>query len=131
MPKTRALVSTIPLTEQRASIAAEKPTKHINRNNGRYLRDEAGCLLVILHGRRVSINESPDNHALAGLMQNVCQITTVSPVARAAARLPARYDRFWIWTRKIEHVHVGRAVRVREDTIEKLIATGTVPARAA
>ncbi len=37
--------------------------------------------------------------------------------------------RFWIWTRKIEHVKVGRAVRLREDTIQELILRGTVPAR--
>lgn len=39
--------------------------------------------------------------------------------------------RFWIWTRKIEHVKVGRAVRVREDTIQQLIRAGTIPARRA
>ena len=37
--------------------------------------------------------------------------------------------RFWIWTRKIEHVKVGRAVRVKEATIEAVIESGTVPAR--
>ena len=37
--------------------------------------------------------------------------------------------RFWIWTRKIESVRVGRAVRLREETIEQLIERGTVPAR--
>ena len=37
--------------------------------------------------------------------------------------------RFWIWTRKIEHVKVGRAVRLREETIKELIQKGTVPAR--
>ncbi|MGO4885149.1 MAG: excisionase family DNA-binding protein [Bryobacteraceae bacterium] len=36
--------------------------------------------------------------------------------------------RFWVWTRKIEHVKVGRAVRLREDTIQGLIDRGTVPA---
>jgi excisionase family DNA binding protein len=35
--------------------------------------------------------------------------------------------RFWIWTRKIEYVKIGRAVRLREDTIQKLIERGTVP----
>lgn len=37
--------------------------------------------------------------------------------------------RFWVWQRKIETVRVGRAVRVREDTIRELIQQGTVPAR--
>ncbi len=38
--------------------------------------------------------------------------------------------RFWVWQRKIETVRVGRAVRVREDAINRLIEQGTVPARA-
>ena len=36
--------------------------------------------------------------------------------------------RFWIYTRKIDHVKVGRAVRLREDTIQDLVERGTVPA---
>jgi excisionase family DNA binding protein len=39
--------------------------------------------------------------------------------------------RFWIWTRKIEHVKVGRAVRLKEATVQFLIEQGTVPARLA
>jgi excisionase family DNA binding protein len=52
-------------------------------------------------------------------------------IAEAAERLrlkPATM-RFWIWTRRIEHVKVGRAVRLREDTIEQIIEHGTVPAK--
>jgi excisionase family DNA binding protein len=52
-------------------------------------------------------------------------------VPEAASRLglkPATV-RFWIWTRKLAHVKVGRAVRIREDTIQGLIEKGTVPAR--
>jgi excisionase family DNA binding protein len=37
--------------------------------------------------------------------------------------------RFWIWARKIEHVKVGRSVRIREDTVQELIERGTIPAR--
>jgi excisionase family DNA binding protein len=37
--------------------------------------------------------------------------------------------RFWVWQRKIEVVRIGRAVRVREDTIKRLIEEGTVPAK--
>jgi excisionase family DNA binding protein len=36
--------------------------------------------------------------------------------------------RFWIWTRRIDHVKVGRAVRLREDTIQEVIEQGMVPA---
>lgn len=52
-------------------------------------------------------------------------------VREAAAQLglkPATI-RFWIWTRKLAHVKVGRAVRVREETIKDLIERGTVPER--
>jgi excisionase family DNA binding protein len=52
-------------------------------------------------------------------------------IAEASERLglkPATM-RSWIWTRKIEHVHVGRCVRLREDTISQLIERGTVPAQ--
>ena len=37
--------------------------------------------------------------------------------------------RFWVWQRKIEIVRVGRAVRVSEDTVKRLIEDGTVPAK--
>jgi excisionase family DNA binding protein len=37
--------------------------------------------------------------------------------------------RFWIWTRRIEHVKVGRAVRVKEATVQAVIEHGTVPAQ--
>jgi excisionase family DNA binding protein len=52
-------------------------------------------------------------------------------VEEAASRLglqPATL-RFWIWTRKIEYVKIGRAVRVNEDTVGALIDEGTVPAQ--
>ena len=49
----------------------------------------------------------------------------------AAERLGLKLStlRFWVWQRKIEVVRVGRAVRVREDAIERLIEDGTVPAK--
>lgn len=56
------------------------------------------------------------------------RLLTISEASERLGLKPATM-RFWIWTRKIEHVKVGRAVRVREDTIEQLIQRGTVPAR--
>jgi excisionase family DNA binding protein len=49
----------------------------------------------------------------------------------AADRLGLKLStlRFWIWQRRIEVVRIGRAVRVREDTITRLIEDGTVPAK--
>ncbi len=37
--------------------------------------------------------------------------------------------RYWVWSGKIEYVKVGRAVRLSEQSIQKLIDRGTVPAR--
>jgi excisionase family DNA binding protein len=37
--------------------------------------------------------------------------------------------RFWVWQRKIEAVRVGRAVRISEAVIHRIIERGTVPAR--
>jgi len=39
--------------------------------------------------------------------------------------------RFWVWQQRIETVRVGRAVRIREDTVNRIIEQGTIPARAA
>jgi excisionase family DNA binding protein len=52
-------------------------------------------------------------------------------VPQAASRLGLREStlRFWIWTRKIDYVKVGRAVRVSTEMIDALIEAGTVPAR--
>jgi excisionase family DNA binding protein len=52
-------------------------------------------------------------------------------IPEAAQRLSLRPKtlRFWVWTRKIEFVKVGRSVRLREDAIERLIEQGTIPAK--
>lgn len=36
--------------------------------------------------------------------------------------------RQWIWRREIEYVHIGRAVCIPQDALDRLIDTGTVPA---
>jgi excisionase family DNA binding protein len=33
----------------------------------------------------------------------------------------------WIWQGTIEYVKVGRAVRIKQETIERLISDGTAP----
>jgi excisionase family DNA binding protein len=55
--------------------------------------------------------------------------TRLLTIAEASERLGLKPKtvRFWIWTRKIEHVHVGRAVRIREDTVQRIIEQGTIP----
>jgi len=54
-------------------------------------------------------------------------------LTEAAERLGLKVAtlRFWVWQRRIEIVRVGRAVRVREDVVKRLIEQGTVPARRA
>lgn len=51
------------------------------------------------------------------------------PEAAERLRLRPKTLRFWIWTRKIEFVKVGRSVRLREDAVERLIEQGTIPAK--
>lgn len=36
--------------------------------------------------------------------------------------------RGWVWRREIAYVKIGRAVRIADETIEKIIERGTVPA---
>lgn len=56
------------------------------------------------------------------------QLLTIPEASHRLGLKPATI-RFWIWTRKIEFVKVGRAVRLREDVILKIIEHGTVPAK--
>ena len=51
------------------------------------------------------------------------------PEASARLGLKPATVRFWIWTRKIAYVKVGRATRISEETIHDIINQGTVPAK--
>ena len=55
------------------------------------------------------------------------RLLTIPEAADRLGLKPATV-RFWIWTRRIGFVKVGRAVRLREDTILDIIERGTVPA---
>ena len=37
--------------------------------------------------------------------------------------------RQWVWLRKIEYVKLGKSVRFKPETVEKMIVRGTVPVR--
>lgn len=52
-------------------------------------------------------------------------------VAETAKRLGMKEQtiRLWIFLRRIEHVKLGRSVRIPEVEIERLIAEGTIPRR--
>ena len=50
------------------------------------------------------------------------------PEAAERLGLSVKCLRGWVWRRSIPYVKVGRAVRISDETIEKLIQAGTVPA---
>lgn len=55
-------------------------------------------------------------------------LMTVEQFADAVGLKPATV-RQKVWRREIEFVRIGRAIRFKPDTAEKLIEAGTVPAR--
>ena len=52
-------------------------------------------------------------------------------VKEAAGRLGISVAtlRAWIWKRQIEIVKIGRAIRIKDETLDTLIANGTIPAK--
>jgi excisionase family DNA binding protein len=59
------------------------------------------------------------------------RLLTIQEASERLGLKPATL-RFWIWTRKIDHVKVGaRSVRIREETVREIVERGTVPARRA
>lgn len=54
-------------------------------------------------------------------------LLSVSEAADALGLRPSAI-RAWIYRRRIEVVHVSRAVRIRRSVIDEIIARGTVPA---
>jgi len=57
-------------------------------------------------------------------------LMTVEQFAEAVGLRPATV-RQKIWRRELEFVRIGRAIRFKPETAEKLIDAGTVPAREA
>jgi excisionase family DNA binding protein len=57
-------------------------------------------------------------------------LMTVEQFAEAVGLRPATV-RQKVWRREIEFVRIGRAIRFKPETAEKLIDAGTVPAREA
>lgn len=50
------------------------------------------------------------------------------PEAADRLGLSIKCLRGWVWRRKIPYVKVGRAVRISDETIAKIIEGGSVPA---
>lgn len=55
-------------------------------------------------------------------------LMTVEQFAEAVGLRPATV-RQKVWRREFEFVRIGRAIRFRPQSVEKLIEAGTVPAR--
>jgi excisionase family DNA binding protein len=58
------------------------------------------------------------------------RLLTVDEFATATGQKPATV-RQKIWRRELEHVHIGRSVRLRAELVDELIERGTVPVREA
>lgn len=54
-------------------------------------------------------------------------LLTVQQFAEATGQKPGTV-RQKVWRRQIEYVKIGRSVRFRPETLDRLIARGTVPA---
>ena len=74
----------IPKPERLGEVFAQKVLRHIEQNDGNYLRDENGALHLILDRCRIQLNPTADNYQLAELMLKVCNVSTLSPAAKVA-----------------------------------------------
>ena len=63
-------------------------------------------------------------------MSAVKPVCKLKSLAQAAAELGVTVNtlRAWIYRRKVPYLKIGRCVRVSEETIERIIERGTVPA---
>lgn len=50
------------------------------------------------------------------------------PEAAESLGVTVKCLRGWVWRRSIPYVKVGRAVRISDDTIQRIIDRGSVPA---
>lgn len=53
------------------------------------------------------------------------QLLTIGEAAKQLAISPPTL-RAWIWHRRIDFVRVGRAVRIKQETVDALVEAGTV-----
>jgi excisionase family DNA binding protein len=50
------------------------------------------------------------------------------PEAAERLGLSVKCLRGWVWRRRIPYIKVGRAVRISDETIQRIIDRGTMPA---
>ncbi|MGH9342481.1 MAG: hypothetical protein ACRD19_01760 [Terriglobia bacterium] len=70
-------------SELAAQHYLQQLTKHIKQRGGWYARDDSGALNLILEDRRILLDYSRDNYALAELMIQFCGQTTHSRAVQA------------------------------------------------
>jgi excisionase family DNA binding protein len=58
---------------------------------------------------------------------NTAKLRTL-PEAAERLGLSVKCLRGWVWRRSITYVKVGRAVRISDETIQRIIDCGTMPA---
>jgi hypothetical protein len=70
--------------EEQGHAFAQTLIAHIEDRGGRYLKDENGQLHVVIEGCRIPLFCSGENHLLARLIIEVCNVTTRTWAARSA-----------------------------------------------
>lgn len=50
------------------------------------------------------------------------------PEAAQRLGLSTKTLRAWVWTRRIDYCKIGRSVRIADDTVNRLIERGRIPA---
>lgn len=58
---------------------------------------------------------------------NTARLRTLSEAAERLG-VSVKCLRGWVWRRRIPYIKVGRAVRISDETIQRIIDAGTMPA---
>src|SRR5262249_27300945 len=124
--RSNRLIRLVPRTRSRSPSGS---TSMFPAHGGRSRRTARSMkvILVIEHSSlliSIVVGDTGSHIACGGSMR----LLTFKHLAKRLGLKPSCL-RFWVWQRKIETVRVGRAVRIREDTIQRLIREGTTPAR--
>ncbi|MGA8214320.1 MAG: hypothetical protein WB799_12060 [Candidatus Sulfotelmatobacter sp.] len=73
-----------PPSEREARVYVISLDQYIRKHEGEYLRGEDGSLHLAMGGRRIPLSYNRENYALARLMLDACNVSTISAGAQAA-----------------------------------------------
>ena len=73
-----------PRSENEGNLYELNLKAYIRQHKGQYIRADDGSFHVIMQGRRIPISFDRNNHHLAKLMLEACQVTSLSAGAQAA-----------------------------------------------